>query len=135
MINDAGLGKCKSAGEPHRADADRGPDRQHLNDIDHPESLTADDQAVIAGYLERIKVEPADKSESQKKLSSGRMERPHGQGVKDITLDQHRVAAIICSYLYSFIGAVFPIVSPSAPFKPNWHLEAIAFDLTLRPPR
>ena len=47
-----------------------------------------------------------------------------------MTPDQHLVAAILRSDLYSFIGAVFPIVSPSAPFKPNWHLEAIAFDLT-----
>jgi predicted phage terminase large subunit-like protein len=44
--------------------------------------------------------------------------------------DQHVVAAILRSDLYSFIRAIFPIVSPNAPFKPNWHLEAIAFALT-----
>jgi predicted phage terminase large subunit-like protein len=47
-----------------------------------------------------------------------------------MTADPRVVAAILRGDLYSFIQAVFPVVSPNAPFKPNWHLEAIAFALT-----
>jgi hypothetical protein len=45
--------------------------------------------------------------------------------------DPDLVRAILRNDLYSFIKAVFPIVSPGAPFVPNWHLEAIAYHLTL----
>jgi predicted phage terminase large subunit-like protein len=44
--------------------------------------------------------------------------------------DPRTVRAILRSDLYSFIQAVFPVVSPGASFAPNWHIEAIAFALT-----
>src|SRR5262245_25516037 len=47
-----------------------------------------------------------------------------------MTADPQVVAAILRSDLYSFIQTIFPIVSPNASFKSNWHLEAIAFALT-----
>jgi len=47
-----------------------------------------------------------------------------------MSADPQLVAAILRSDLYSFIRAVFPIVSPGAAFVPNWHLEAIAYQLT-----
>jgi predicted phage terminase large subunit-like protein len=43
--------------------------------------------------------------------------------------DQQLVAAILRSDLYSFIRGIFPIVSPGRPFIPNWHIEAMAFQL------
>jgi hypothetical protein len=43
---------------------------------------------------------------------------------------QQLVAAILRSDLYSFIRAIFPIVSPGVAFLPNWHIEAMAFQLT-----
>ena len=44
--------------------------------------------------------------------------------------DPRLVGAILRSDFYSFIRAIFPIVSPSSPFAPNWHIETIAFALT-----
>jgi hypothetical protein len=44
--------------------------------------------------------------------------------------DPRLVAAMLRSDFYSFIQAIFPIVSPGAAFVPNWHIEAIAFALT-----
>ena len=44
--------------------------------------------------------------------------------------EQQLVAAILRSDLYSFIRAIFPIVSPGVAFLPNWHIEAMAFQLT-----
>ena len=44
--------------------------------------------------------------------------------------DPNLVRAVLRSDLYCFIQAVFPIVSPGAPFAPNWHIEAIAHQLT-----
>jgi predicted phage terminase large subunit-like protein len=44
--------------------------------------------------------------------------------------DPQLVAAILRSDLYSFIRAIFPIVSPGVGLAPNWHLEAIAYQLT-----
>jgi len=41
------------------------------------------------------------------------------------------VAAIVRSDLYSFIRSIFPIVSPGGAFAGNWHIEAIAYHLTL----
>jgi hypothetical protein len=38
--------------------------------------------------------------------------------------------AILRSDFYSFVQAIFPIVSPNAAFAPNWHIEAIAYALT-----
>src|SRR3954470_20279915 len=43
---------------------------------------------------------------------------------------QQLVGAILRSDLYSFIRAVFPLVSPRSAFLPNWHIEAMAFQLT-----
>jgi predicted phage terminase large subunit-like protein len=43
--------------------------------------------------------------------------------------DPRVVAAILRSDLYTFIRAIFPIVAPGAGFQPNWHIEAIAFEL------
>ena len=37
--------------------------------------------------------------------------------------------AIMRRELYSFTRGIFPIVSTSGPFQPNWHLEAIAYAL------
>ena len=45
--------------------------------------------------------------------------------------DPDLVGAILRNDLYCFIQAVFPIVAPGAPFVANWHLEAIAYHLTL----
>jgi hypothetical protein len=46
-------------------------------------------------------------------------------------ISQHQaVAAILRSDFYSFIQQVFPIVSPGQAFAPNWHIEAMAHDLT-----
>src|SRR5262245_23345392 len=39
------------------------------------------------------------------------------------------VSAILRSDLYSFIWASFPIISGGGQFMPNWHLEAIAYEL------
>jgi predicted phage terminase large subunit-like protein len=44
--------------------------------------------------------------------------------------DPRLVEAILRDDLYSFIRATFPIVSPGEPFAPNWHIEAIAYQLT-----
>jgi hypothetical protein len=43
--------------------------------------------------------------------------------------DPQLVSAILRSDLYAFILAIFPLVSPHAPFAANWHVEAIAFAL------
>jgi hypothetical protein len=40
------------------------------------------------------------------------------------------VEAILRSDFYSFIQAIFPLVSPNGPLMANWHLEAIAYALT-----
>ena len=40
------------------------------------------------------------------------------------------VAAIIGSDLYAFIRASFPIVSGGRQFLPNWHVEAMAYELS-----
>jgi predicted phage terminase large subunit-like protein len=45
--------------------------------------------------------------------------------------DPRLVAAILRNDLYSFIQAIFPIASPNDSFTPNWHLEAIAYHLSL----
>jgi predicted phage terminase large subunit-like protein len=44
--------------------------------------------------------------------------------------DPQVVAAILRSDLYSFIQAIFPTVSPGDAFLPNWHIEAMAYELT-----
>src|SRR6516165_5479739 len=44
--------------------------------------------------------------------------------------DPRLVAAILRNDLYSFIQATFPIVSPGDAFAANWHIEAIAHQLT-----
>ena len=44
--------------------------------------------------------------------------------------DAREVAAIIGSDLYSFVQASFPIVSGGNRFLHNWHIEAIAHELT-----
>src|SRR6266516_3530513 len=44
--------------------------------------------------------------------------------------DPQVVAAILRSDLYSFIQAIFPLVSPGDPFAGNWHIEAIAYQLS-----
>jgi predicted phage terminase large subunit-like protein len=44
--------------------------------------------------------------------------------------DLQLAADILRSDLYCFIGAIFPIVSPGDAFTPNWHIEAIAYQLT-----
>jgi predicted phage terminase large subunit-like protein len=44
--------------------------------------------------------------------------------------DPRLVSAILRSDFYSFVQAIFPIVSPNAAFAPNWHIEAIAYALT-----
>ena len=46
-----------------------------------------------------------------------------------MTADPRIVSAILRNDLYSFIQAIFPIVSPGAAFQPSWHIEAIAFEL------
>jgi hypothetical protein len=38
--------------------------------------------------------------------------------------------AILRTDFYTFVQATFPIVSPGAPFAPNWHVEAMAHALT-----
>jgi hypothetical protein len=38
--------------------------------------------------------------------------------------------AILRTDFYTFVQAIFPIVSPGAPFAPNWHVEAMAYALT-----
>jgi len=43
--------------------------------------------------------------------------------------DPEVVAAILRSDLYSFVRAIFPLVSPNDQFAANWHIEAIAFEL------
>jgi predicted phage terminase large subunit-like protein len=47
-----------------------------------------------------------------------------------MTQDPRFIEAILRQDLYCFIRAAFPIVSPGAPFAPNWHLEAIAYHLS-----
>src|SRR5258705_4408225 len=47
-----------------------------------------------------------------------------------MNVDPRLVGAILRSDFYSFIGAIFPIVSPNDAFAPNWHIEAIAYQLT-----
>lgn len=64
MINDAGLGNAKAQASLIALMRTVGLIGA-LDELTHQEPLTADDQAVIAGYLERIKVEPAEQSESQ----------------------------------------------------------------------
>ena len=44
--------------------------------------------------------------------------------------DPRLVTAILRSDFYSFVRAIFPIVSPAGAFVPNWHIEAIAYQLT-----
>jgi len=47
-----------------------------------------------------------------------------------MNMDPQLLAAILRNDLYSFIAAVFPIVSPNDAFAHNWHIEAIAYALT-----
>jgi predicted phage terminase large subunit-like protein len=44
--------------------------------------------------------------------------------------DPRLVGAILRNDLYSFIREIFPIVSPNDAFAGNWHIEAIAYQLT-----
>ena len=44
--------------------------------------------------------------------------------------DLRMVEAILRSDFYSFIQAIFPLVSPNSPLLRNWHLEAMAYYLT-----
>jgi predicted phage terminase large subunit-like protein len=44
--------------------------------------------------------------------------------------DPRLITAILRSDFYSFIRAIFPIVSPNDAFAPNWHIEAMAYQLT-----
>ena len=44
--------------------------------------------------------------------------------------DRRVVSAVLRSDFYSFVQAMFPIVSPNGSFAPNWHIEAIAYALT-----
>jgi hypothetical protein len=46
-----------------------------------------------------------------------------------MTANPRVVAAILRSDLYSFIRAIFPIVSSNDEFAANWHIEAIAYHL------
>jgi predicted phage terminase large subunit-like protein len=46
------------------------------------------------------------------------------------TINSRHVAAALRSDLYSFVQAVFPIVSGQATFLPNWHIEAMTSALT-----
>ena len=46
-----------------------------------------------------------------------------------MTANPRVVAAILRSDLYSFIQAIFPIVSSNDEFAANWHIEAIAYQL------
>jgi hypothetical protein len=39
-------------------------------------------------------------------------------------------AAIISTDLYSFIRASFPVISGGGRYLPNWHIEAIAYELS-----
>ena len=43
--------------------------------------------------------------------------------------DPRLVGAILRSDFYSFIRAIFPIVSSNDAFASNWHIEAIAYQL------
>src|SRR6266516_231742 len=47
-----------------------------------------------------------------------------------MTADPRVVSAILRSDFYSFIQAIFPVVSPGAALQPSWHIEAIAFQLS-----
>jgi predicted phage terminase large subunit-like protein len=45
-------------------------------------------------------------------------------------IDPRVIEAILRMDFYSFVQAVFPLVSPNGPMMKNWHLEAIAYALT-----
>ena len=47
-----------------------------------------------------------------------------------MNVDPRLVGAILRNDLYSFIRATFPIVSSNDAFASNWHIEAIAYQLT-----
>jgi len=47
-----------------------------------------------------------------------------------MNVDPRLVGAILQNDFCSFIRAIFPVVSPGAAFAPNWHVEAIAYQLT-----
>src|SRR6266702_1595525 len=47
-----------------------------------------------------------------------------------MNVDPRLVGAILRSDFYSFIRAIFPIVSSNDAFASNWHIEAIAYQLT-----
>src|SRR5262245_46162732 len=47
-----------------------------------------------------------------------------------MNVDPRLVGAILRNDFCGFIRAIFPIVSPGAAFAPNWHVEAIAYQLT-----
>ena len=51
-------------------------------------------------------------------------------GARALHLPASLVAAIIGSDLYAFIRASFPIVSGDRQFLPNWHVEAMAYELS-----
>ena len=57
---------------------------------------------------------------------SGRVDRMDGEAPFPASL----AAAIIGTDLYSFIRASFPIVSGGSQFLPNWHVEAMAYELS-----
>ena len=44
--------------------------------------------------------------------------------------DLRTVEAILRSDFYSFVQAIFPLVSPNDSLKRNWHLEAMTYALT-----
>jgi hypothetical protein len=50
---------------------------------------------------------------------------------KESSSRQDLIAAISRTDLYSFVQRIFPVVSAGSPFLPNWHIEAIAYALTL----
>ena len=47
-----------------------------------------------------------------------------------MNVDPRLVGAILRNDFYSFIRAIFPIVSSNDAFASNWHIEAIAYQLT-----
>src|SRR6476659_7819700 len=72
----------------------------------------------------RPSMPPPRPSRRRQSGSDGRM------GARAPHLPASLVAAIIGSDLYAFIRASFPIVSGGRQFLPNWHVEALAYELS-----
>ena len=96
--------------------------------VKHEELFTADDEALLADFL----VRQGNQAQPTRARRSRRAEQPTSEqtdkGDKVMNADPRLVAAILRNELYSFIGAIFPIVARRQPLPIG--TSRLAYQLT-----